>query len=127
MLESLNVETIEQIYLKHKIFFLKQIRQNRTCNDVLLFLREKYEYFDQKNSSFCRQLINVKKKIYIDVIDYIPKTSIEIINHVFKNNTGLVDSIKYLVSQIKEKMSLNQNYFHFYINLNDLLKIEFKR
>ncbi|RNA42677.1 hypothetical protein BpHYR1_013425 [Brachionus plicatilis] len=66
MLEAIKVETIEQIYCKHKIFFLKQLRQSPLCNSLLVFLKGNYEHFDQKNSSYCRQINNLEKKIYID-------------------------------------------------------------
>ena len=125
LLEAVNIETIEQMYLKHKIFFIKQIRQNGICNEILVFLKDHYTNFDQKNTSFCKQLLNVGKKIHIDILEYNPRTSLVIIDHIFKNNAGLVDSIKYVIILIKDSMINNQCYFHFFKILNDLLKVDF--
>ena len=43
MLESIKVESVEQVYMKYKIYFLKQIRQSKICNNLLTFLRQKYD------------------------------------------------------------------------------------
>ena len=92
----------------------------------MTFLCDNYKKFDQKNTSFCKQLNNVEKKTQIDVMDYSLKTSLAIIDHLFiEENRGLVDSIKFIVTKIKLNMELNLAYFKVYDLLNDLLKIDF--
>ncbi|CAF0931715.1 unnamed protein product [Brachionus calyciflorus] len=36
--EALKLESVSQIYYKHKVFFLEQLLRNQSCKDVLLFL-----------------------------------------------------------------------------------------
>ena len=101
---------IEQLYTKHKIFFLKQIKNSSVCWNILTFLRGNYDKFNQKNTSFCKQLNNVEKKTHIDVLDYSLKISLAIIDHLFiEENRGLVDSVKFIVSQIKIKYGIKPN------------------
>ncbi|RNA15204.1 hypothetical protein BpHYR1_007505 [Brachionus plicatilis] len=65
-----------------------------------------------------------KEKIHMDVMEYSPKTSLVIIDHIFVDkNRDLVDSIKFVCSQIKIDMELSLEYFYFFKLLNDLLKI----
>ena len=112
--------------MKHKIFFMKQLRNSKMCLELLTFLHSDYSLFEQKNKSYCKQLKYLEKKIHMDVMSYSPKTSIAIIDHVsLDKNRGLVDSVKFVCSQIKINMKLNLVYFHFYKILNDLLKVDF--
>ncbi|RNA30871.1 RNA-directed DNA polymerase from mobile element jockey-like [Brachionus plicatilis] len=79
MLESLRLEM--------------QLKNSSICWDVLVFLIEEYKIYDQKNTSFCKQLSNVGRKIHINVNDYSTKTSIVLIDHIFlESNRGQVDS-----------------------------------
>ncbi|RNA38304.1 hypothetical protein BpHYR1_041569 [Brachionus plicatilis] len=58
---------------QHTRFFLKQSENSKMCYDLLIYLREKYVIFEQKNTS---------------------QTSILIIEHIFsEKNRGLVDSV----------------------------------
>jgi hypothetical protein len=129
VLEAIKVESIEQIYMKHKIFFIKQLMNHRMCYNLLRFLHSDYEHFDQKNSSFCKQLNNLEKKLHIDVMDFNPKTSIAVIEHTLRvENRGLVDSVKMVIEQIRKEMQTNSNsnhYFYLFKILNDLLKVDF--
>jgi hypothetical protein len=126
MLEAVKVESIEQIYLKHKVFFLKQLRQNILCNELLVYLRENYDYFEQKNTSYTKQMNNLEKKIHINLSEYNPKTAIEMIEHLLKcSNSGLVDSVKFIVLQLKLKLLSNNDFFYLFKILNDLLKVDF--
>ena len=126
MLEALRLETVEQLYMKHKIFFMKQLKNSKICWELLLFLHSDYSTFEQKNTSYCKQLKNLEIKIHFDPMEYSTKTSIVIIDHIFLDkNRGLVDSVKFVCSQIKINMELKFDYFYFYKILNDLLRVNF--
>ena len=106
--------------------FIQTILPKQILRYLLIFLRESYEHFDQKNYSFCKQLQNLEKKLHFDVIEFNPKTSIVIIDHIFKNNNqGLVDSIKFIIMRIKDGMSQNSDFLYLFNILNELLKVNF--
>ncbi|RNA17001.1 hypothetical protein BpHYR1_006488 [Brachionus plicatilis] len=81
MLEARRFETVEQLYMKHKIFFMKQLKNSKICWELLLFLDSDYSTFEQKNTSYCKQLKNLEKKIHFDPMEYSTKTSIVIIEN----------------------------------------------
>ncbi|RNA06671.1 hypothetical protein BpHYR1_014822 [Brachionus plicatilis] len=62
-----------------------QLKNSSISCNLLVFFIENYKTYDQKNTSLCKQLSN---------------TSIALIDHLFlENNRGLVDSVKFVVSQ----------------------------
>ncbi|RNA25492.1 hypothetical protein BpHYR1_016428 [Brachionus plicatilis] len=67
--------------------------------------------------------------IYIDVMEYTLKTSIELIEFVIKcTNLDLVDSVKYVLTHIKMEILHNGKRILFLINPNILLKkIKYRR
>ncbi|RNA30851.1 hypothetical protein BpHYR1_022315 [Brachionus plicatilis] len=95
MLEALHLETL---------------KSSKICWELLLFLHSDYSTFEQKNTSNCKQLKNLEKKIHFDPMEY-------------NKNRCLVDSVKFVCSQIKINMELKLDYFYFYKILNDLLRM----
>ena len=59
LLQLLKVEQITQLYLKHKIFFFKQIYLNSLSLDVLKFCSEYYRVRNAPKASFAYQLKQV--------------------------------------------------------------------
>ena len=122
----IKIDSIKQLYMKHKMFFLKQLMNDKVCKDVLLYLKGYYRTFDRQNTTFCKQLDYVGKKIFIDCAEYSGNISLALIDDLFKcKNDGLVDSIKFIFIQIKSLMNTNLEYFYLYELVNDLLKINF--
>jgi hypothetical protein len=92
--------------------------KNDFCAEIFNYLKSYYSKYDQTNTSFCRQLDCLSKKLYIDCTKYNYKTSLEIIEHHFKpRNQGLIDSINYVINM----MNQNLDFFYLYNELNLLL------
>ena len=123
--EALNVESIQQIYCKHKIFFIEQLRNNNLCYKIFKHINDRnLESTKSRSNSFSNQLKFVQNKIHINCIDYNKKTSINLIDFVFKeNNKGAVDSVCFYFHLIKTNMERKIDYFYIYFELNRLLNI----
>lgn len=122
--EALRLESVSQIYFKHKIFFLKQINNNEVCSKLFKFLRQESELkFKRDDSSFVKQLSIIEREIKIDCLDYSSDLTLDLICNLFKcNNQGLIDSIKYFIFLIETQMANGQDYFYLFYELNSLLK-----
>jgi len=123
---AIGLDSIKALYCKHKIFFLRHLMKNNVCTEIFNYLKGYYSKFDQTNTSFCKQIDFLNKKLYIDCTLYNYKTSLEIIEHHFKpKNQGLIDSIKYVINMIATIMNQNLDFFYLYNELNLLLKQSF--
>lgn len=122
--EAVRLESISKIYFKHKIFFLKQIKNNEVCSNLFKSLRQENELkFRRDDSSFVKQLSIIEREIKIDVLDYSNDLTLELIDNLFKcNNQGLIDSIKYYIFLIENQMDNGQDYYYLFYELNFLLK-----
>ena len=122
--EALRLESVSQIYFKHKIFFLKQINNNEVCSKLFKFLRQENDLkFKRDDSSFVKQLSIIEREIKIDCLDYSSDLTLDLICNLFKcNNQGLIDSIKYFIFLIETQMANGQDYFYLFYELNSLLK-----
>lgn len=121
--DSIKLESIKQIYFKHKIFFLKQIFKNDLCKEIFNELRSKKIKFLRFNNSFVKQLDDLEKKIFVNCTDYDYDILIKSIESQFRCvNKGLVDSIVYILYLINSGIEQNTSYFYLYEELNLLLK-----
>jgi len=120
---AINLDSVRALYCKHKIFFLRHIEKNSVCTEIFKFLKGHYVKFDRPNTSFCRQLDILSKKLYVDCNNYSYNISLSIIEHHFKSsNNGLIDSIKYIIIMIEDLMNQGNEAFYLYNELNLLLK-----
>ncbi|CAF1122142.1 unnamed protein product [Brachionus calyciflorus] len=121
--EALKLESVGQIYYKHKIFFFEQIL--RSCKDVLFHIRET-QILSKKNTSFCAQLKCLEKRLFINCFDYELKIVKALIEFSYKNlNSGLVESVKFVVNKICQNLEQRSDALYWYQVLNNLLKFLF--
>ena len=66
---ALRLESIKQIYLKHKLFFLKQIINDEVCRKVFESFRKDYKPFDRCNKSFIKQISDLENFIHVDLLN----------------------------------------------------------
>ena len=59
LFHALRIEHFEQLYLKHKIFFLKQIAKNELTRTIFSFLNNHYNVSNLPRASFSYQLKQV--------------------------------------------------------------------
>ncbi|CAF0857609.1 unnamed protein product [Brachionus calyciflorus] len=120
---AIDLDSVRALYCKHKIFFLRHIEKSNVCSGIFKYLKDHYVKFDRQNTSFCKQIDFLSKKLYVDCTKYSYKISLEIIVHHFKSkNNGLTDSIKYVISMITSLMNQKNEFFYLYNGLNLLLK-----
>ena len=111
LFNCLKIDSIEQLYLKHKVYMYKQIKLNIISNAIFLKLKSLY---DQKvllkENSFFGQLEDVKKITGTEG-DLNPNVTLKLIQDLVKcENAGLLDSVKYMVNNIKDgDFSINLN------------------
>ena len=61
LLNELKIESIKQLYLKHKIFGLKQFNNNLFTKEIILYLEEYYDGKDTPRQSLISQLKEVEE------------------------------------------------------------------
>ena len=119
---ALKLESITQIYLKHKVFFLNQILNNNLSREVFLTIRKLHVASTSTDSSYNKQLRLLEFKLSINCLEYEKSLIIDLINDLFMcANQGLIDSINYYLFQIDHYMSNNLNFYFLFDNLNFIL------
>ena len=109
--DALKLESVSEIYFKHKIYFLEQLMRCPLCKEVFLFIRGSQSTSDKKNTSFCIQLNRLEKRLFINCLEYESKIVKALISFSFKSvKMGLVDSVKFVVSSITYYMETNQEF-----------------
>ena len=119
LFHCLKIESVQQIYLKHKIFFYKQIHKNQLTIDIYNFLDK---FYDKKtcvnNNTFYKQYKYVNNTI--NIVKYSKSTNeiINLIDELFKcKNIGLLDSINFILTNFY----LKKEYKEMIENLNNFL------
>jgi len=101
LLNVLRVEKIEEIYIKHKLYFFKQIMSNMLTRDVFLFLKEFYPRNKAPQESYNRQIELVDRRIGFAVTLETCNLALSIISKKFScRNLGLIDSIYFFFSMM---------------------------
>ena len=67
---ALKLESISQVYLKHKVFFLSQILGNYICREVFLTIRKMNRVSTGVDTSYNKQLGVLEFKLSIDYLEY---------------------------------------------------------
>jgi len=120
--QALNLDSITSIYLKHKLFFLRQIKEIKITNDVFNYLSAAYNNLSIHVQCFNNQLNVVNKRLAIDNCSANIENSINLINSLsYKNSIGLVESIKFLINFY----SASKQSFIMLTQLSMLLNYEF--
>ena len=105
LFKCLKVDSIEQIYFKHKISLFKQIKANNLTSEVFKSLYDVYEkkVIKSDNSTLYSQLKDVNKKLnIIDCTEDIAKSKNAINRLSDCTNQGLIDSINFVLSEVQQ-------------------------
>ena len=123
--QVLKIESMMQLYAKHKIFFYRQIKCNSVTNAVFVWLHCHYKKSKASIESLIDQVNKISKQLKVDnclanIQDTIKK--IELMDKCV--NKGLMDSINFLITNtIKDneykKMIESLNVFLNYQNYKD--------
>jgi hypothetical protein len=101
LLNVLKVEKIEEVYMKQKLYFFKQIMSNKLSRDVFIFLKEFYPRNKAPKESFNRQLELVNRRIGFAISLETCKKALNDISEIFScKNSGLCESISFLFSKM---------------------------
>jgi len=120
LINCLRVESIQQLYYKNKIFFVKQILKNELTFNIFNFLNEYYKNSSNKNS-FVKQVSDVNYITGVENCLINLNETIRIIENLFKiENLGLLNSIQFII----DFFFINRNYIDMYKSLNILLNYE---
>ena len=118
LIQCLKLDSIRNIYLKHKIYFSKQIKCNDLTNNIYSFLNK---FYSKKISapihSFCKQLDFVNKRIKCMDCTIDLEKSIQHINNLNSVNQGLNDTINFIIFNF----TLNRQYDLMIYHLKELL------
>ena len=121
LLQVLKIDSISNLYLKHKIFFLKQIYNNALTRDVFVFLKNYFKGKKNPKQSFGSQLDQVEKLTKIDLTIRNTKTMIDLINDYHRvKDLELISRVKLIVDNFDSVQP-----FEVIQRLNDLLKLNF--
>ena len=94
---ALNIDSVDCIYNKHKLFFHKQIKKNFLTYQIFLFLNNNKK--NLSNDSYIKQIENVNKLLHIENCTLNIKNSLlKISNFFICENTGLIDTIKFILN-----------------------------
>jgi len=121
--KCLKLDSIDTIYLKHKMYFLNQIRCNTLTSSIHSYLTSFYNNFKKSMPmhSFCNQLNIVNKRLRTDDCSSNTVNSVELINNLnIFNNNGLYDTINFII----DFCMLNRQYNLMIVNLKQFLNYE---
>ena len=113
LIEALKIQSIQELYTRHKIYFYKQIQKNELTNDVFNYLKSFYStQINAPKSSFVNQLEIVDKIVNIANCHMKQKATLEKIEKIFSlSNQGVIDSIKFIFYQFFENRNFVQMKF----------------
>ena len=117
LLNELKIENIRQIYLKHKVFGLRQFYNNFLTKELLVYLEVYYDGKVISRQSFMSQLKEVEAFTGSDLSDW--KESILVIDRRFQCNDI---ELRQLVFTILKNFSINNSYLYNINLLNNILK-----
>ena len=67
LITALNIDSVECIYNKHKLFFIKQIQNNFLTHQIFLFLNSiNNKKINFTNNPYIKQIENVNKLLNIE-------------------------------------------------------------
>ena len=121
LLQVLKIESISHLYLKHKVFFLKQIYNNVLTRDIFIFLKCYFKGKKKPKQSFESQLDQVEKLTKIEPNITNTNSMIDLINGSHKvNDLELISKLIVIVNNFDSDQP-----FLTIQRLNDLLKLNF--
>ena len=120
LMNVLNIESITQIYSKHKLYGLRQIERNYYTKNILEFLGRSYATMTPCNQSFIAQLNQVNKSCGINDIGNF-KCRVEAVDSEFQCND--LDLKEQVTTTLNNYNTLNS--FIILKTLNEILRVNF--
>ena len=116
----LNIESITQIYSKHKLYGLRQIEKNYYTKNILEFLGRSYATMTPCNQSFLAQLNQVHKSCGINDVGNF-KCSVEAVDSEFQcKDLDLKEQVTTTLNNYN-----TSNSFIILKALNEILRVNF--
>ena len=105
LFQVLRIESIPQLYVKHKVFFFKQVMRNKLAKECYNYLEKHYVGRNTPNNdSFAAQIRIANKELGFDIRVSTSNSIKEIEKLNFINNKGLIDSLLFVIkNHYKEK------------------------
>jgi hypothetical protein len=123
LFSALKVESMEQLYHKHKIFFYKQICKNGTTFELFKYLKRYYNNNSNNiKNTYIKQLNDVNDFIGVEDVTSNCMEAIRLIEMKFRSaNAGLIDSVYFIIDNLR----ITRNYVEMISLLNRLLNYKY--
>ena len=111
LFNCLKIESIKQIYMKHKIFAYNQLQRNQTTKELFREFKVMYDIgiIAKSNQSLFKQLEDISKEFGLEYANN-SSSMIKVIDNLVKcTNTGLVDSVKFLIVNLNSDNQFSMN------------------
>ena len=122
LFRALRIEHFEQLYLKHKIFFLKQIVKNELTHNIFSFLDSFQKDLKSSVSSFSYQLKQVKDITRVEATIYNCGAQLKWLDEHFASGENEIHNN---LVEVLNNYDINR----FYVTtkqLNELLYVDFR-
>ena len=119
LFNCLRIESIQQLYYKHKVFFVKQIYKNELTFKSFNFLLDYYKNSKTNcKNSFIKQIFDLNTLLDVDSCLSDMNCTIKKIEKLFIiENIGLLNSIQFVI----DCFYFNRNFIEMKVLLNNLL------
>ena len=116
LFQVLKVESMKQLYYKHKIFMYKQVVNNTVSSEIFFFLKDHYDGIKAPIDSLIRQLKEVEVSTKTeDSLSDLKKTMKKIEGLNICQNKGLLDSIDFITKMTNyiEQKNLMESFLRY--------------
>ena len=117
----LKIEQVQQLYLKHKIFFLRQLYLNPFTRTVYENLHSYYCTLKSNKLSFFNQIKQIKEEVGVEITQFNSKIVLNLIENKFSCND---QDLLYDLFEIINNFDVNR-FYDSKKKLDEILKIEF--
>ena len=122
LFDILKLSSIREIYMKHKVLFNYQLKQNTLTHSIDQYLVNYYAIGKPMRLSFYSQLDLVNRVINPNLAVRNKKEQLELIRGQFKcQNAGLLDSVQFIISSMNDQIDINSRAY-LLKNLKDILR-----
>ena len=122
LFDILKLSSIREIYMKHKVLFNYQLKQNTLTHSINQYLVSYYALSKPMRLSFYSQLNSVNRVINPNLAVGNKKEQLELIRGQFKcQNAGLLDSVQFIISSMNDQIDINSR-AGLLKNLKDILR-----
>ena len=120
LFDILKLSSIREIYMKHKVLFNYQLKQNTLTHSIDQYLVNYYAIGKPMRLSFYSQLELVNRVINPNLA--VRNKKEQLVRGQFKcQNAGLLDSVQFIISSMNDQIDINSRAY-LLKNLKDILR-----